>query len=223
MPLTVSDHLAILQDKVDLVAKKAAVGDEVRYLKAKFDLAEMKRAEEAERAQARSQAMSDAQANADTRARYQPVFEQYGEQPPAPVAGDAPEAYRRHMMRLVRDKLSGWDERPINSYGAPVSSMAMMSGIDRRLSGQALDNIEDTMLQAAKVQADVPHVSTLPENGDQVSRRRVDAAGKVSTEWFGRESFIKRMSTPGRKVWRILNPATGQVLWGEPFSRDPRK
>jgi hypothetical protein len=72
------------------------------------------------------------------------------------------------------------------------------------------------------VQAAEPHRSTLPPAGEHLSRTVVDAqTGHKETQWFGRESFIKAMSRPGRLVERILNPKTGQVLFGPPFPRTP--
>jgi hypothetical protein len=63
-------------------------------------------------------------------------------------------------MRTVRDHLSPRDERKIDSAGTTVADMAEMDGIDRRLRGQALANIEERMVRAAALQADQPHSST---------------------------------------------------------------
>jgi hypothetical protein len=35
--------------------------------------------------------------------------------------------------------------------------------------------------------------------------------------WFGKESFIKQMGRPGRRVLRICDPRSGNVIWGKPF------
>jgi hypothetical protein len=43
--------------------------------------------------------------------------------------------------------------------------------------------------------------------------------GEKVTEWYGTRSFISDMSTPGRRVLRLMNPKTGDVLIGQPFSR----
>ena len=60
--------------------------------------------------------------------------------------------------------------------------------------------------------------STAP--GEFVERVRVDdATGQKEVHFFGKESFIKQMSRPGRR--RFVNPATGDVLFGRPYSRPP--
>jgi hypothetical protein len=95
--------------------------------------------------------MADAQADADTQTKYQDVFSAYGETPPPPFPGQEPNSYRRKLMHVVRDKLSTFDERRLDSAGtALVSDMADMDGIDKRLRGQALSNIEEMMLKAAQ-------------------------------------------------------------------------
>ena len=55
-------------------------------------------------------------------------------------------------MRTVRDHLSVNDERRIDSAGVTVGQITCMDGVDRRVTGIALDNIEGLMLRAAAVQ-----------------------------------------------------------------------
>ena len=55
-----------------------------------------------------------------------------------------------------------------------------------------------------------------------VARERTDSrTGERSIEYFGRESFIKAFSRPGQRVERIVDPTTGRVLMGAPFSQMP--
>jgi hypothetical protein len=218
---TMSDRLAIIEDKIDLAKQKVDMFHEHRFISAKRDFAKWRREDAIAEAEGRTQAMADAQANADTQALYQPVFSPYGEQPPPPAAGAEPDGYRRKLMRAVRDKLSVFDQRQIGNAGHTVSDMALMDGVDRRLNGIALRNIEELMLRAATVQAEEPHPATLPPPGEFVSRTVVNDAGQKETRWFGRESFIKSMSAPGRVIHRIMNPKTGQILYGPPFDRMP--
>ena len=63
-----------------------------------------------------------------------------------------PDSYRRKLMRTVRDHLSVNDERRIDSAGVTVGQITCMDGVDRRVTGIALDNIEGLMLRAAAVQ-----------------------------------------------------------------------
>jgi hypothetical protein len=96
-----------------------------------------------------------------------------------------------------------------------------MDGVDRRMTGIALDNIGSLMVAAAAVQAAAPHRSTLPPAGEHVARIVTTDAGQKETHWFGRESFIKSMSRPGRQVERIQDPKTGRILFGPPYERMP--
>jgi hypothetical protein len=79
--------------------------------------------------------------------------------------------------------------------------------------------IEPYLHDAAKLQADKPHRSSLPPAGQFVERVRVDDQGHTRREFFGKESFIKSMSSPGRRVMRLINPKTGEVLLGPPRDR----
>jgi hypothetical protein len=46
--------------------------------------------------------------------------------------------------------------------------------------------------------------------------------GTKFNEFYGRRSFIADMGRPGQRVLRICNPKTGDVLLGQPFSKDLR-
>jgi hypothetical protein len=209
LPLSanVSAKLDLLNAQLEVARQRNSMYDEHRYYAAKEDFARWKGQE----AQARSRAQADALFCADIRAAYQPIFEAYGEHPPMPIAGQDSESFRRKLMRTIRRKLSGFDERRVDKTGpTTVSQMAMLDGVDKRMSGEALSNFESLMVRAGALQADTPHTSTLPPPGEHVARHRVDpATGQKSTEYFGRESFIKAMSQPGQIVHRIMDPTTG--------------
>jgi hypothetical protein len=49
--------------------------------------------------------------------------------------------------------------------------------------------------------------------------RTDDATGHKEIHYFGTQSFIKSLGRPGRRVLRICNPKTGQVLFGPPIPR----
>jgi hypothetical protein len=85
--------------------------------------------------------------------------------------------------------------------------------------GAAMDRIEEMVLEAAKQEGLAPSFDNLPPSGELISRERADDAGGRVTEWFGRESFIKGMNTPGRKVAAIVDRKSNQVIWGRPFER----
>jgi hypothetical protein len=173
-----------------------------------------------EEAEGRTRAQADAHANRQTQAVYQGVLSAFNEQAPPPAMGMEPESYRRKLMRGLRAKLSEDDQRRLDSTAATVvGDLARMDGVDRRLRGPALDNIEALMLEAAAVQAKAPHPSTLPPAGEHVQRITENEAGQKQIEYHGRRSFIYDLTTPGRIVERIQNPDTGQVLYGPPYPR----
>jgi hypothetical protein len=38
--------------------------------------------------------------------------------------------------------------------------------------------------------------------------------GAKELRWHGRESFVKQMGQPGRRVVRLLDPKSRTVIWG---------
>jgi hypothetical protein len=209
------------QDRADAATEKLTAA--VDRLKGVADREVMRqyirfREEENQREAAdRSQAQADAEANRATHARYQiSVFDAYNEQAPSPIAGDSPEGYRRRMLRLVRDKLSPKDGVAADSTTS-VGDMAEWTGIDRRMDSVTLDVCENLMLQAAKIQANAPHRSTLPPEGQFVERIKVDpTSGQKSIEHYGRSSFIKFMGTPGRVISRACTHKSEQCTsWAD--------
>ena len=62
-------------------------------------------------------------------------------------------------------------------------------------------------------------MSSLPPSGEIMRHRTDENSGAKTVEWFGRESFIKGMGLPGKRVMRILDPKRGAVLFGPPLDR----
>lgn len=81
------------------------------------------------------------------------------------------------------------------------------------------DNFEKLPLEAAALEGSRPSIANLPPDGSMVERHRVDDMGQRMTVFFGRESFIKSLGRPGRKVVRIVDARSGNAIWGAPFSR----
>jgi hypothetical protein len=78
----------------------------------------------------------------------------------------------------------------------------------------------EMIIAAAKAEGERPSIDNLPTNGAMISRARVDAdSGSKVTEWFGKQSFIKDFTRPGRKVLRLIDPTSRRVLLGAPFPR----
>jgi hypothetical protein len=139
-------------------------------------------------------------------ARYDSAYSSFGVQTPQAVDGEHPEKYRiRLFNRLVRKLPEGHAWSDTRADDLPL--------------GPAMDRIEEMVLEAAKQEGLAPSFDNLPEDGTIISLQRADAAGGKITEFFGRRSFIADMGRPGRKVARIVNPKTGQVLLGRAFDR----
>ncbi len=134
-------------------------------------------------------------------ARYDDAFSSFNVQTPQAVDGEHPEKYRiRLFNRFVRKLPEG------QAGGRPL--------------GPAMDNIERMVLDAARQEGLQPSFDNLPPDGSIVMQTRSDAnTGGKFNEFFGRESFIKKMGRPGRKVLRIVDPRSGNAIWGAPFSR----
>ena len=139
-------------------------------------------------------------------ARYDDAYSSFGVQTPVPIDNEHPEKFRiRLFNRLVRKLPEGHAWADTRADDLPL--------------GPAMDNIEAMVLEAAKAEGLAPSFDNLPEDGTMVIRQRADDSGAKLTEFFGRRSFIADMGRPGRKVARIVNPRTGDVLYGRPFAR----
>src|SRR5208337_107946 len=115
-------------------------------------------------ADARSQAMLDAERRVELQARFETVFEPYGERAPMPGADDSPVSYHRHLLRTVQKKLSPADDRKLPSTSTmTVGDIARLSVSDMtRSTREAFGPLFE---EAASLQAKTPHVSTLPPAG----------------------------------------------------------
>jgi hypothetical protein len=156
-----------------------------------------------------AQARADAEQCRAYAEKYDPAFAANGVQTPQPVDDEAPGKYRRRLFTRLQRKLpDSHDLADLDPYELPSS---------------ALRNFEQMLIEAATGEGEHPSEANLPEDGSMIERHRVDDMGQRMTEFFGRESFIKSMGRPGRRVLRLCNPKTGDVLKGPPFAKDPRQ
>jgi hypothetical protein len=164
---------------------------------------------EAEEARAREAARRQRQRdNAESRRviaeTYADAYASFGTEVPAPTDDEAPSAYRRRLYNRLARKL-------------PVShDLADLRADDLGGSTLVFDNFEKLLLDAAKAEGEHPSLDNLPPDGSLISRVRTDENNAKWTEYFGKESFIKDLGRPGRRVMRIVHPAHG-VLWGQAF------
>jgi hypothetical protein len=132
---------------------------------------------------------------------YDDAFRSFGTEVPAAVDDEAPAAYRRRLFnRLARKLPSGHDLADVRADD---------------VSGQPIvfDNFEALIIEAAKREGAKPSFENLPSDGEMVARHRSDDTGTRFTEFFGRSSFIKDMTRPGRKVAAIYDRNSGQAIW----------
>jgi hypothetical protein len=162
----------------------------------------------AEREEVRRARMRDnMHARTEIASRYDSAFRAFGTTVPEPADDEAPSRYRARLFNRLARRLS------------PDHDLSSVRADD--LGGQpiVLDRFEEMTIAAAKAEGERPSIDNLPTDGAMVARTRADAdTGSRVTEWFGKRSFIADMGRPGRRVLRLIDPRSGRVLLGEPFS-----
>jgi hypothetical protein len=125
--------------------------------------------------------------------RYDEVLRQVGRRAREPVLGESELDYRREVCRDMKMAFL-----PQNH---PLYKVNW-----RGLRADALGALEPDLLKAVPVEAFNPLNF---EPGQLVPREVVDEYGKTKViKWVGRESFVKAMGRPGRKVVSFMhNPA----------------
>ena len=163
----------------------------------------------AEREEARRVRMRDAMyERTEIGSRYADAFRSFGTEVPAPADDEPPSRYRARLYNRLARRLP------------PDHKLALVRADDLGSQPQVFDNFEAMLLDAAKAEGERPSQENLPTDGTIVARTRTDSdTGSKVTEFFGRESFIKDFTRPGRKVARILDPHSRAVIWGRPLDR----
>lgn len=157
---------------------------------------------------ARAQRARDAaEARREIQATYSDAYRSFGSECPTSVDDELPSAYRRRLFERLRRKLPSGHR------------LADVRADDLGSQPVVFDNFEAMLLQAAAAEGAAPSEENLPSDGSMVVRTRSDDAGGKITEFFGRRSYIADMGQPGRRVLRIVNPKTGDVLLGRAFDR----
>src|SRR5271165_5405072 len=129
---------------------------------------------------------------------------------PMAVADSCPPDYRRDLFALGQTMLPGDHE---------------LAGVDPHgLDGRAIVPFEALLLDALAAEEANPSYENRPDSVDDPRARREtfdpdSNARKI--EYSAKTSFIKDLSREGRRVLRLMNPNTGAVLLGGPFSKAP--
>jgi hypothetical protein len=122
--------------------------------------------------------------------RYDEVLRQVGRRAREPVLGESELDYRREVCRDMK--------RAFLPQNHPLYRVQW-----RQLKADALGALEPDLLKAAPVEAFNPLNF---EPGQLVPREVMDDYGKVKViQWVGRESFVKAMGRPGRRVIGFMN------------------
>jgi hypothetical protein len=79
--------------------------------------------------------------------------------------------------------------------------------------------LEAQLLGELEREGDQPTGSNLPQSPDdpRAMHERTDSLGGKTITFEARESFIKSLGRPGRKVLRIFDAGRGRVIWGPQF------
>jgi hypothetical protein len=203
-----------LLDRVDRVGRRVDLVVDTHFEEARRRAKELRRSDDAgreseERAR-RDRARRWDQSGANYQAAYDPIYGKFGEKAPARVADETPKRYRRKLFRGLQDKLpDGHDLIKVNAD---------------ELDSDIIDQFEQMLFEAVQRESETPSGSNLPDDvyDARAKHERTDAAtGLRKIEFAAKESFIKSLSRPGRKVLRLVDPTGPRVLWGAPWPTPP--
>jgi hypothetical protein len=116
-------------------------------------------------------------------------YEPWGFRAPPPALGCDPDEYRRDLLIKAKKLLPG-DNR-------------LRHVQIRALPREALSRFEDMIYPAARAEAWRP--DSVP-NGEMRRVEEVDSNGMKMIRWVGKESFVKAMGRPGRRVAAFNTP-----------------
>jgi hypothetical protein len=193
-----------LQKRLDETMSRA---DEVIRARLKREIAEQEREDADQRPADAQQARENVERRRMIVSKFDDAFAAFSTETPQARDDEAPGDYRRRLFERLRRRL-------------PDSHDLAQIRADELPSGQAYLNFERMIIDAAKAEGERPSFDNLPPSGELISRTRTDEdSGAKATHWYGRENFIKQLSTPAQQVLRIMNPRTGEVLAGPAFPR----
>ena len=179
--------------------------DEVLAERTRRELAKMRAEDAAAEAADRDRVRNDGFKRIEVAQRYADAYRAFGVEPPAPIEGESVGQFRMRLYEGLRRKLPPSNEwADVRADEVPADARTVIEGI---------------IIEAAKAEGLRPSVANLPPDREVVRHRVDENTGAKTTEFFARKSFIKRLSQPGRKVERILDPKRGAVLFGPPLDR----
>ena len=134
----------------------------------------------------------------ESQVRNDELLERFGVSCPPPQAGEGPRAYERRTNALLASYL------PRDHALRSVDFATLPADAHSVFTEQLRDAVGKTSLSNEHA----------PASGELVPRKVRDAAGTVSTIFLGRESFVKSMGRPARRVAAFRTPvdAAGREL-----------
>jgi hypothetical protein len=143
---------------------------------------------------------------AEYQARVDSILAPYSVRAPTAVAGETSEMYCRRLLDIARARLPATHELyRLNLASVPRDAFRVFS-----------DSILEAVEASAFDPGSVPHGALVERIADDVY------SGKKVKMFVGDTSFVADPvygGRPGRKVLRLVNHATGQVLVGPPQSK----
>jgi hypothetical protein len=196
-------------DRIDAASRRLDIAADVAVEKARRELREMKRADALDAEERRERVRKDRERNIEHCVRYDAVFGRHGVRAPQAVADEAPPVYRRRLYALGQSML-------------PVGH-TLIDFDPRGIGPDAIIPLEAQLLQELEREGDQPTGSNRPLSPDDPRARheRVDSMGGKTITYEAKESFIKSLGRPGRKVLRIIDAPRGRVIWGAQFPHTP--
>jgi hypothetical protein len=160
----------------------------------------MRRADDAERAEEREQARKDRDRCAEHQARFDERFLKHSVKAPLPAADERPPTYRRRLFGIGQSLLP--DGHELTKFDA------------RDLDGSAIAPFEEQLFDALDEEAESPSGSNLPKTVDdqRAKRERTDSAGGKTVTWHAKQSFIKGMMRPARRVV-AFHGGNGEIIY----------
>jgi hypothetical protein len=192
-------HLSDAQKSVLIQQKSAALLRRANRL----DVEDYQRQARADAIQAEAQARADAierrervarrqLRNVEAQQRADDVFAELGFRAPQATIDEHPLDYRRKLLKRAQSQL-------------PIDHELYALNIDQIRGDDVLSTFEAMFYPEVAKWAN--HPTSIP-SGELKKVEKIDPrSGQHTTEFYGRDSFIKELSTPGRRI-RISNPDT---------------
>jgi hypothetical protein len=187
------DRIAKTSRRLDLVADAALE-------RARYDVREMRRADDAERDEERERIRRDRDRCIEHQSRYDEAFRKFGQQAPLPAADDHPPDYRRRLFGIGQSMLPRGHK--FTKFDA------------REIDGGAIREFERQLLQALDEEAENPSGDNLPGPGEPLREvtKTDSATNERVTKFYGAESFIKGLSRPARRVL-AFHDRDGRIIY----------